>query len=503
MSSAIAPAISTPDHLASIPVKLTRLFGLKAGDRVRLPIQAPAKWSGEFAALGIFTETQSSQRYALLIETDPSASTALIKGGKLREMLSEDGVALLQITQSEAPWRALLRRLGRRLRRNADPVPRTFTLNGEYGQLAFTAACIQPDLGALEQLDLLPTTRKKHGAEVHVPAALVTAPLIIVLSRNGHPFAHPLAHLHELLPEADESYQLHRILLRSRGALMLSLQNRVGERHIARLCGSADIAAVVGKNCEALNQLHQNQYLPTFCRQRIPRVIAHSAETFIEEQLPGVLGWQLIDMTQPPAGTILSDAWEFSLGLSIATAKETNVSPDLVQRLIGNDIQFLQGFFAGDTQLLNTLTDFQEQLNQALVAQTLPIVTAHGDYGYGNLLCDPATGRLTGVIDWDTCRDTELPGIDFLNLLIQHLRMQVGLATAPRSVFAWLNADSAEPVEIRLALRKLFHVDEQSLPLYIRIAVLHLMGRDFRYRVPGSLNQEERNLALSLALPLN
>jgi hypothetical protein len=80
--------------------------------------------------------------------------------------------------------------------------------------------------------------------------------------------------------------------------------------------------------------------------------------------------------------------------------------------------------------------------------------------------------------------------------------MQVGLANAPQAVLAWLHNDSHEAVEIKLALHKLFDVDEQRLPLYIRIAVLHLMGRDFRYRVPGSLNREEHGLVMTLTQSL-
>ena len=51
---------------------------------------------------------------------------------------------------------------------------------------------------------------------------------------------------------------------------------------------------------------------------------------------------------------------------------------------------------------------------------------SHGDFGYGNILVDAADGSLTGVIDWDTARLLDLPGIDRVNLEVQIARSDCG-----------------------------------------------------------------------------
>ncbi len=54
----------------------------------------------------------------------------------------------------------------------------------------------------------------------------------------------------------------------------------------------------------------------------------------------------------------------------------------------------------------------------------LPAVVTHGDFWSGNLLYE--SGRLTGVIDWDTWSEHGVPGLDLLHLWAEDLRHERG-----------------------------------------------------------------------------
>ena len=120
------------------------------------------------------------------------------------------------------------------------------------------------------------------------------------------------------------------------------------------------------------------------------------------------------------------------------------------------------------------------------------VVFSHGDFGYGNILYDSRTASLSGVIDWDTSRDVELPGVDFINLLIQKFRAKSRMDESYNTALRWLESDEPLPSKIRAQLHERFGITGERLQLYSIIAVMHLMGRDFQFHQPGSLRQEER-----------
>jgi len=127
------------------------------------------------------------------------------------------------------------------------------------------------------------------------------------------------------------------------------------------------------------------------------------------------------------------------------------------------------------------------------------IVFGHGDFGYGNILCDSNTASLTGIIDWDTARDIELPGVDFINLLIQKFRTHNRMDKSYQAASRWLTSDQPLPAKIREQMHDIFGVTGKALKLYPLLAILHLMGRDFRFREPGSLRSEEKDTIMLIA----
>jgi hypothetical protein len=65
----------------------------------------------------------------------------------------------------------------------------------------------------------------------------------------------------------------------------------------------------------------------------------------------------------------------------------------------------------------------REQITSALVGRDLTVCWVHGDFWPGNLLVDPASQRLTGIVDWDLAAPSELPIHDYLHLLLYRRRV--------------------------------------------------------------------------------
>lgn len=88
------------------------------------------------------------------------------------------------------------------------------------------------------------------------------------------------------------------------------------------------------------------------------------------------------------------------------------------------DAEIFQRFFLDP---LNTLSEalghpsagvreIEHYLRETLIGQTIPLVWEHGDFYHENLLMDPTTFRITGVIDWEMSRRQGLPLLDLLCL---------------------------------------------------------------------------------------
>ena len=127
------------------------------------------------------------------------------------------------------------------------------------------------------------------------------------------------------------------------------------------------------------------------------------------------------------------------------------------------------------------------------------VAVSHGDFGYGNVLCENKTGNLSGVFDWDTSRDVELPGVDFFNLLIQKYRAHSRMDESYTAALHWLESEETLPTKIRTQLYERFDISSKNLKLYSIISVLHLMGRDFQFHEAGSLRPEERDTLILIA----
>lgn len=115
--------------------------------------------------------------------------------------------------------------------------------------------------------------------------------------------------------------------------------------------------------------------------------------------------------------------------------------------LIRKEMGWLSQTFLGSK--LNLL---EQELSNALSRKSLFFAPIHGDLSPGNILVDPETGKMTGLIDWETAETFSYPAIDLYHLLLT-INCQLDGAELGETVLNTLDSSRrfAEPVYLFLS----------------------------------------------------
>ena len=139
----------------------------------------------------------------------------------------------------------------------------------------------------------------------------------------------------------------------------------------------------------------------------VPRLVdsgdIDGVEFFVEELRPGVtLGSRPVDVG------IVKRALDLLIDLHRRTAHPVRLEGEAIDRMVRRPILDLLGF-AAVTEHVRALADATAR---CLAGRTIPFVLAHGDFGPGNVLVDPVSGSISGLIDWDGSDDEGAPFAD-------------------------------------------------------------------------------------------
>jgi aminoglycoside phosphotransferase (APT) family kinase protein len=102
--------------------------------------------------------------------------------------------------------------------------------------------------------------------------------------------------------------------------------------------------------------------------------------------------------------------------LYTATARTSTIDEASFGRLLDAHLDRLGAAHQSDVSA--ELAALRSRLRAALVGRRAVLARTHGDLWLGNVLFDPAAGSLTGVVDWESSRDEDLPAVDIAHLVI-------------------------------------------------------------------------------------
>ena len=181
------------------------------------------------------------------------------------------------------------------------------------------------------------------------------------------------------------------------------------------------------RNAEGTMALHDAVGVSDVVRHRIPRPLIagkyRQVHYFVETLLPGSGADKLENHSA--VARVVNAAADFVLELHQATTKTAGLfAPNDYERLVGQHINAVRAL-AHSTKHEAVLDDLAAYFLDAFTSpHPLPLVSRIGDLGLSNVLVDPLTGSLTGIIDWDRTEERALPFLDIAHLLASWLRRQ-------------------------------------------------------------------------------
>lgn len=226
---------------------------------------------------------------------------------------------------------------------------------------------------------------------------------------------------------------VERFDMRLRGSLVIFITEQNTRRNfITRLVSDPYVQKLVRRNQNFLNILHNSSILPAAIKNKLPEPIGEArVDTnmlFTETLIQGRLAWKIHQGGLRKV--IFAEAVEFITTLQLAMRQSMLLTPSHAEEFFSADVQRICKVRECDPELSAGVLTAVKKMRRLISGRTFPLTISHGDYGYGNILVHPATGHLAGVIDWDTGRVNDLPGIDYLNLVVQKIRSECGQGVA-------------------------------------------------------------------------
>jgi len=295
------------------------------------------------------------------------------------------------------------------------------------------------------------------------------------------------------------SLLVERIDIRSRGAMVLFISEKCFNlRFVSRLVSDLKQRSIVRRNHTFLKYLRSNKILNNNIKDKIPIPVGEAQFTdislFTETAIDGVVAWKA--SSNALRESIYNGASSFIFELQKNFKQKVFLNDELVGGLFREDIERLNSCPAINDDFLKKTCKYIKKIQHILCGREWFITVSHGDFGYGNILVNSNSGELAGVIDWDTGKQVDLPGIDYVNLMVQRNRsgQGIGLFRAFEMVFKDVLSRGSLDKEGFYASE--FRMTDCLIKVILYVEILRYMTRAAQY--PEVFASEENDFQRSL-----
>ncbi len=290
---------------------------------------------------------------------------------------------------------------------------------------------------------------------------------------------------------------LERLDIRLRGALVLFItEKNTGSNFIVRLVSDNTIDNIVSKNHSFLEYLRSYVGLPELIINKLPRPICRKefagSIIYVETMISGIIAWK--KYSQKLRRPIFRDSVDFLLHLHHATQQLVMLNVTQLTSLFADDFARLANCDVISTKFRKQIENMIFTVQDQLIGKKIPLVVSHGDYGYGNIVVDPHTGMMQGVIDWDTGKSSDFPGIDLLNLFVQKERIEKGYTVS--SAFSAIINGTRDNDYYAIFLQ--FGIPEELFNIIVYISFIRYLTRSAQY--PNVFLSDQNDYELLIAI---
>jgi aminoglycoside phosphotransferase (APT) family kinase protein len=254
-----------------------------------------------------------------------------------------------------------------------------------------------------------------------------------------------------------------RLRTRSDAAVFLVGPRGAAAVAVVKLATTPAASASLTREAAALAALAREGALGEW-RTLLPEVLASGnaeGRTYVvERMLPGVEGRSL--RANGHVAPEVAAARAIGL-LHGATASEQVVGAESLARWLDAPLQVLERTPAIG-RWIPALARLREALHGSLAGRRVASSWSHGDYWLGNVLIDPGTRAVTGIVDWEHARPHEPSSLDLAHLLVSATadarRREVGSV-----VLDWLARDRCRHTTLRLLEDAQAELPGEPIPL--------------------------------------
>ena len=194
------------------------------------------------------------------------------------------------------------------------------------------------------------------------------------------------------------------------------------------------------------------------------------AKFYVQEAKPGTA----IDMMQKGLPEVQEQAFELIHAFHAKTKTAINFDQDNYHDIAGWIISTGMEKYSGVKEIGEKLRQVDTALKDLLTGRTVNLSWMHGDYKIENMIVDPGTRKIEGIIDWEHAREIGIPSIDTWYFLLYNRHL-----TESRNMFdiieqVCLNGNT-NPEERHMldAHNRLFDYDDALDKIMKSLFVLH------------------------------
>ena len=220
-----------------------------------------------------------------------------------------------------------------------------------------------------------------------------------------------------------DSWEFERARRARSGTIVALLRRRPGgESAYLKVATERHGVGQLEREWRTLKRLHDNPGLRAV-RPLIPVPLAAGdvggSHYLLQQALPGAPAASH-GVGEAIADRLIRHAVPIARDLHRLTAKHREVGPGELDRWIAHPLSLIDTILPGSGERLHNL---RSRLTAALTDSRQLLGWVHGDYWFQNLLLDPQTGRIVGIVDWDSADADGLALHDQLHLVLSSRKM--------------------------------------------------------------------------------
>ena len=197
-----------------------------------------------------------------------------------------------------------------------------------------------------------------------------------------------------------------------------------------KLAASAGAARALLHETEVLIALGSDPRIVSL-QHLLPKILAagelDGRRFAVESMLSGIRASRLMDGRSSAAG-LLGRLAQPIKHLHQATRTELEVGVDVLESWVDEPLAVLDahGRREGGVERWQqrALEKIRAELHEVFLGRTITASWIHGDYSPGNVILDPATGAVCGIVDWELAASTGPPEVDLVQLVLSSRALQ-------------------------------------------------------------------------------